>query len=426
MAALWWSLCRLVALVLYVRFENVRPHDVGGDVNYFSEQLAYLTRHGLAHTLVEYPVPAVLLLAIPWLAAQVLVFHHSFLLLFSTSTVALDAAFTVVLVRRRAHRTATATWIIGVPLLGALSYLRFDLLPSVLVGFAVLTLAERPRLTQVVVAIATAIKLWPALLIPPVVAFARQRRKAVAVIVGVGAGLAVLTVGAAGWTRLISPLAYQAHRGLQIESVWATPAMIGWGFGPSRWRVFFSSFKAVEVAGYGVPELLTASSLSALVVATALATLWWRLLRRPGAITPEDVAWVSLAGVAGFVVTTKVFSPQYLLWLLALVVAGLAVSNGARAFRIWAVVLMAAIALTHGYIPEAYQGLNIHTSVTSYSVSVLVARNALMLWLLVSAFQHAWRATTVQAGSTPDRSLRGSGGDRAPEDLGVHSPVDPA
>lgn len=81
--------------------------------------------------------------------------------------------------------------------------------------------------------------------------------------------------------------------------------------------------------------------------------LWGRLLRRQVAATAEQVAWVSLAGVTGFVVTGKVLSPQYLLWLLAIVVAGLAVSNGARAFRTWAAVLLVVVALTHGFTPEA-------------------------------------------------------------------------
>jgi fructose-specific phosphotransferase system IIC component len=51
---------------------------------------------------------------------------------------------------------------------------RFDLLPAVLAGYAVLTLAARPRLAQAVVAAATAVKFWPALMITPVVASDRD------------------------------------------------------------------------------------------------------------------------------------------------------------------------------------------------------------------------------------------------------------
>jgi hypothetical protein len=133
-----------------------------------------------------------------------------------------------------------------------------------------------------------------------------------------------------------------------------------------------------------------------MAVAAGLVVLWWRLMRRSGAVTAEQVAWVSLAGVTGFVVTGKVFSPQYLLWLLAIVVAGLAVSNGARAFRTWAAVLLVAVALTHGFVPEAYQGLEHRTALlTPYAVTMLAARNVLMLWLFGSALHNAWRATSA-------------------------------
>jgi hypothetical protein len=396
-----WLLARLVAFVIFVRYENDPLHDVSHDVHYFGNALAHIPVHGLANTLVEYPLPGVLLLALPWLVAHVLVFPRSFVVLFAFTAVALDAALTSTLARRRAHRAAMMTWILGVPLLGALGYFRFDLLPAVLAGYAVLNLAARPRLAQTVVAAATAVKFWPALMIAPVVASDRDRWRALGLVGCVGGALAALTVAVAGWSRLLSPLTYEAHRGLQIESVWATPAMLGWAFGPARWLVHFSSYKALEVAGYGVPALLTASTVSEIALAATLVVLWGRLLRRPVAATAEQVAWVSLAGVTGFVVTGKVLSPQYLLWLLAIVVAGLAVSNGARAFRTWAAVLLMVVALTHGFIPEAYQGLARRNSLTSYAVSVLVARNVLLLWLLGSSVVHAWRATATAAGPEP-------------------------
>ena len=46
------------------------------------------------------------------------------------------------------------------------------------------------------------------------------------------AGLAVTALLTGGWTRLISPLRWQSDRGLQIESLWATPLMLIRGFAP--------------------------------------------------------------------------------------------------------------------------------------------------------------------------------------------------
>jgi hypothetical protein len=391
--AAWWLTLRAAAFVVMVLVESDPKHDVRHDVHYFDHRLAHLPVHGLAHTLVEYPLPALLLLALPWLLAHLAPVPYAATGLFVLAMLAVDASFATLLQRRRAHWTAAAAWVVGVPLLGAMSYFRFDLVPAVLVGLAVLVLATRPRLALGAVTVATAIKFWPVLVVPPTVAGVRDRWRALGLVAALGGAVALVCLALAGPARLVSPLTYDAHRGLHIESVWATPAMLGWAFGPYRWLVSFSPYKAFEVAGYGVPALLVASTVSALVVGAGLVVLWWRLLRRPGPVTPEAVAWVALAGVTGFVATGKVFSPQYLLWLLAIVVAGLAVTNGARALRTWAVLLLVAIALTHAFYPGPYQGFLFHDRFTVRAVTLLTARNLLVVWLLGSAFVHSWRVT---------------------------------
>ena len=59
-----------------------------------------------------------------------------------------------------------------------------------------------------------------------------------------------MTIAVGGWSRLWSPLAYQADRGLQIESVSATPVMVRFAADPDGYRVcFYSPFKAYEITG---------------------------------------------------------------------------------------------------------------------------------------------------------------------------------
>jgi hypothetical protein len=159
--------------------------------------------------------------------------------------------------------------------------------------------------------------------------------------------------------------------------------------------VHFSSYKALEVADFGVPALLTASTVSEIALAATLVVHWGRLLRRPGAATPVQVAWVSLAGVTGFVVTGKVLSPQHLLWLLAIVVAGLAVSNGAPSLPQLGGGAAGGGRAHARLHPRGVPGLAHRNSLTSYAVSVLVTRNVLLLWLLGCSVVRAWRATAA-------------------------------
>jgi len=396
-AARWWLLLRALAFLVFAGFETRALYDV----HYFARSLAHVHR-GLGHTLVEYPLPALVVIALPWVLAKLSGLAHVYVVLFAAGALATDAGFTAVLVRMRAHRTAVAAWLVGVPLLGAASYFRFDLVPAVLLGLAVLLLAVRPRLAMICVSVATAVKLWPALAIPALLGGARRRWSALGTVVVTGGVIALACVAAAGWSRLVSPLTYESHRGLQIESVWASPAMVGWAAGPHRWHIAFSPYKAFEIRGTGVHLLLLASSASELVLFAALVTLWWRMLRRGEPATAALVVWTVLAAVTGFVVVGKVLSPQYLLWLLAIAAAGLATTDGKDTrLRNWTVALLCATGMTHLLFPELYTGLERHVGLTPVAVSVLVVRNLLLLGLLGSAVWNAWRLGDRRQGRRP-------------------------
>jgi hypothetical protein len=387
-AAGWWVLTRAGALLLLV-WSETRVHR---DVSYFARSLNHLHQHGLGHTLVEYPLPGLAVIAVPWLAARAIGATPAYVQLFAGAALATDAAFTGMLVRWQARRAALAAWLAGVPLLGAMSYFRFDLMPAVLVGIGVLYLSRRPTLAMSGVAVATAVKLWPVLVLPALLGGVRHRLRASSSVVAVVGGLALLGVAAAGWARLLSPLLYETRRGLQVEAVWATPAMVEWALDADGLGTHSSQFRAWQVSGPGVPVLLGAATLSCLVLTAALAGLWWRILRQGDAVPFERVVWTALAAVVGFLVFGKVLSPQYLLWPLPIAVAGLARARGtSRALLPWTVVLLVAMGLTHLIYPTTYAGLRHHDWFTGPVVSLLVARNGLLLWLLADAWRHAWR-----------------------------------
>ena len=154
-----------------------------------------------------------------------------YLVAFMVFMLLLDAAFTYALYRSagRRHDRAVDFWLLFVFLIGALSYLRFDLLPAVLAGGALLAARRRPWVTGALTGLGAAIKLWPALLIPSFLSYRPDRKPAGLAFVVVGFGLAAVSLLAGGWSRLFSPLTWQSDRGLQIESIWATPLMVGPG-----------------------------------------------------------------------------------------------------------------------------------------------------------------------------------------------------
>jgi hypothetical protein len=396
-----WVLTRLLTVALLVGLEA--QLGTAGDVLYFGRTLSHVARDGLAHTLVEYPLPAVGVIALPRVmaAAAGSVSLYPWMMLLVMLVV--DAAFTVVLVRQRSsgRDAAVRLWLWAVPLLGGLCLMRFDLVVGVVVALAMLLLARRPGAASATLAVATALKLWPVILLPAFVAATRRRVRFLVPYAVVGLFFAGVCVAMAGWGRLFSPLHYQVDRGLQIESVSATPIMIGWLFHPSSWDMRLE-FKAVEVFGPGVSSLLVVSTALTAVLVAGLLAIWWRVLRQPTVLGPRALVWVCLASVSGYTVSSKVFSPQYLLWLLTMVAVGLLLDSS-PALRSWARWLLVTAGLSHVVYPLLYRYLVIHDWPSGVAVPLLVLRNALMVVLFVVAAREAWRATGG-AEPTPDHT----------------------
>lgn len=363
---------------------------VTGDVSYFDSSLAGLGTTGLSGTLVEYPLPAVAVVALPWLVARLVEVDGAYGVLLMTAAVVTDLVFTVLLGRSGRGPLPVVAWVLAVPLLGATSYARFDLLPGVLCGMAVLLLARHPRTASVFVAVATGVKLWPALVIPALLAAARPRRAAAAVVVGTGGALAGLSAALGGWERLVSPLTYQSDRGLQIESVLATPAMLGWWGDPTRWTIAYAPSNSYEVTGPMVALLLSGSRLLTLLYVVALCVGYRRLWQVRDRVCAPTVLWLALASVTGFVVVGKVLSPQYLLWLVPVAAAGLAVADS-RLLRVWTGALLLAAGLTQVVFPAYYGEITLGGDRVWLPLLALALRNVVMVVLLGTAAWAAWR-----------------------------------
>lgn len=390
--ALAWLLTRAACLVLLL----VLDPWVLGDVRYYADSFGALPRHGLSDTLVEYPLPAVALLAVPWVLAHVVAAEPAFTGIVITLLLVPDAALTWLLARRRhpGRRTALAVWLVAPVLLGATSFARFDLVPGVLAALALLLVQTRPRVGAAAGAIAITLKLWPAVLLPALFLGARRRLSAATAVAVVGGLAVVVTVVLGGPARLLSPLLWQSDRGLQIESVAATPAILGWAFGPGDYLVGMSVYHADEVRGTGVPALAEASAIATLLGLVLLVGLFAAAWRRRASLSVDALVWCCLAAVLTPIVTSKVLSPQYLLWVLPLTaVAHVLVRRPAdvRALRRWTAGMLLATLATQVEFPLNYGTLLDRKDGVALVVLDLAVRNAVLVGLLVVAWRHAVR-----------------------------------
>ncbi len=408
--ALEWVLTRLLVLGLLIGTQQT----IINDVLYYARNVAGMVEGGsLELTLREYPLPVLGVLTPPWLVS--FGSENVYLVLFIAFMFAVDAAFTILLFRSAGRRQSTAVtlWLLAGPALGPLAITRFDLLTGVLVGAALLVLLRRPAWSGALVVVGAGLKLWPIILVPMLAARVAGR---VRVLVGAGVTLAVIAVGClagAGLTRSLSPLTWQSERGLQIESVPALPLMIGWVTDSSRWHTYFSNYVSMEISGPGDRLMLALANLAMLGAIGLLAVLSYRAWRIGRALTPVTVGWFLLAGIGLLIVTNKVFSPQYLLWLSPVAVALVAVSSRHDvAARRWTLALFGLGILTQVIYPVTYLWLTTPYWANPLGVSMLAVRNLVLVGLVGYAVGRAWvgtrrpgrsRATadsTSQAGAT--------------------------
>ena len=392
-----WVVTRLLVICLLA----AKPFVVG-DVYYYWRKIHALFDVGLARTLNEYPTPVVWILTLPYGAG--LGRRRAYLIAFMVLMLVLDALFTRALYRvgERRHDRAIDFWLLFVLLVGPLSYLRFDILPAVLAGGALLAARRRPWVTGALTGLGAAVKLWPALLIGSFLSYRRDRRPAGLAFVVVGFGLALVSLVFGGWTRLVSPLTWQSDRGLQIESIWATPLMVARAVRPGGWVVDISKYQAYEIFGPGVGPWVSVSTVATVIGLAVIVALFVLAFRADGA-TPVAVGFLVLATVAVMTITNKTLSPQYLLWLggpmAALLLLRHDASDGERsAIDRMAVQLLVLAALTQLVYPLLYDGLlgRQGRGMVIVSTVVTAARNLALVVFTVECCRLGWRLLRPQ------------------------------
>lgn len=382
--ALWavWLATRVVLYLLVTA-----PH-MSGDVSIYQRWYACCLSHGafpVADPMWQYPPGAALAF---WLPGRL---PGGYVSTFVLLAIGCDLVITLMLcarARRGGSAAGAWSWVCGVPLLGVVTVSRFDILPVAL-SVAAVCLAGPGGARGVLTGAGAAVKIWPVTLLagtPP-----GQWRRDLAGAAAVLAAVCVIFPAAA-----LSFLAHQAARGVEIESVAATPLMIwrqaGWA-GTVVYR-----FGAMQLSGWPA-GLVHEASILGLVLAAA-AVLGWRLLIASGRARwrPEFAADAPLAATLLFLVASPVLSAQYLLWPIGLAAACLA--SGRTTQRPAAVAVLAAAGLTQLIFPIGWPGL---VAGSAALTGVLVARNML---LAAAAVLSCWRILSASFTGDEDPAQR--------------------
>jgi hypothetical protein len=402
--ALWviWLASRTVIYLL-----ATRP-DLLGDIGTYEHWYVCCLSHGtfpLADPMWQYPPGAALAF---WLPGRV---PGDYADNFGLFAIGCDLAVTVMLcarARRGGSPAGAWYWVFGAPLLGVIADARFDVV-SVLLAVAALCLPDRSGESDgardgarggvrgAVIGAGAAVKAWPLTLLAGT-APGRWRRTLI------GTAVVLAAVCACFPHATESFLAHQNARGVEIESVTATPFMIWRTIGWHGTWVY--RFGAWQLSGPGVTLAQDASRLGFGIAAAAV--IGWCALTARGRLRwrPEFATDAPLAATLLFLVVSPVLSPQYLLWVLGL--AAVCLAAGQTTQRPVALALLAVDGLTQIVFPgEWYRLLSGSASLTG----VLVLRNAALIAVAALSWQRIISAAVPTASGEQAESLVAALGD---------------
>jgi hypothetical protein len=301
------------------------------------------------------------------------------------------------------HLVRLVLYVAATTALGLILYDRQDLVVALVAAMAVGAVARGWSVpAYLVLAAGTAYKLVPILLLPPcVLAFAAirartgsSRQVALATMRETLIAGAVLAIVPAlmyilcGGERAFVFLSFHSTRGLQVEASMAWPlflldssTQLGHSFGSYTLRG--------ELAD-NIARATTPLTLLVVLFAVLVSVRGFRRIRDRSELTSHFVA-SSLLVWLGFILCTKVGSPQYLLWVAPLA----ALLPLSRSERWWLAVLLASMVVTTLIYPCLYAEVKgtrigdelIWTGPTPLGLALLAAKSILLgasfVWLAV-------------------------------------------
>ncbi|MCX5114308.1 DUF2029 domain-containing protein [Streptomyces sp. NBC_00378] len=404
-AAAVWALTRVALLCFVTKVITLPGPDVTSDVSVIYHGWSEVLKTGTypeSDVTWQYPPLAALAVLSPALLPFLDYASAFFVLAFVCDALVLGL---LLYAGRGGGRSVAGAWVwvAGVPLLGTTAYARYDVMVTAVAVAALLAGVRHPRVMGVLAAVGALLKVWPALILAGT-ARGRHTRLAWTAAAGTAAGLLVVcTVAMPG---ALAFLGFQRDRGTEVESLGALVFHVARQFGWEG-RVEYH-YGSMEFLGPHVP-LVSTLALGLSVLAFGWLLVWRLRAREFGASTPADAAFVA---VLLFTTTSRVISPQYMLWLVGLAAVCLV-------FRDSRMVLPAGLVLLATGVTQWEFPLGFTHVVTSDAtgVTLMFVRNGLLVAATLIACGRLWRRTVTGAARDGGSAAR-SGLGRETEPVG--------
>ncbi|MDT0391816.1 glycosyltransferase family 87 protein [Streptomyces dubilierae] len=380
-----WCLTRLTLLLFVLKVYVFPGPDVTSDVQVIYQGWYGVLRSGtfpLEDVTWQYPPAAALAILSPGLLSFLDYATAFFVLVCVTDLVVLAL---LVYAGRRPGRSPRGAWVwvIGVPLLGPTVYARYDVMVTAVAVAALLAGARHPRAMGALAAFGALLKVWPAMLL-------LAARRGSAWVSALVTGVVVAGASALAMPGAFAFLTFQRDRGTEVESLGALVFHVARHFGwQGEVRLNYGS---IEFLGPYVQEVST-GALFLTGAAFGWLVLWRLLARRLEEHTLADAAFVA---VLMFTTTSRVISPQYMVWLVGLAAVCLCFP-GSRMRMPVALVLVACF-VTVLEFPLYFASV---VASDGLGLTLLFLRNGLLVAATLIAARALWRATVPTALPAP-------------------------
>ncbi|MFI9200757.1 glycosyltransferase 87 family protein [Streptomyces sp. NPDC053048] len=385
-----WAVTRAVLMMCVFRVWEMPGSDVSVDI-----EVIYQGWYGVLRTGIfpyddvtwQYPPAAALAVLAPGLL-PFLGYAPAFFVLCLLADAAVMGMLLYAVRGGGRGRAGVWVWVIGVPLLGPIVYARYDVMVTAVAVAALLAAARRTRLSGALVGFGALLKVWPVLLLIGTPRGPRTRSTWSAALV-TAAGLTMFF--AAAMPGALAFLTFQRDRGTEVESLGALVFHLARHFGwHGKARLNYGS---VEFLGRHV-HAVSALALGLSLLAFAWLVLWRMRARRFSATTPYDAAF---AAVLLFTTTSRVISPQYMVWLIGLAAVCVTMRTPRRQLPVLLVLLAAP--LTQLEFPIWFSHV---VASDKLGVATLTLRNGLLVAATLIACTRLWRETVTDRPATEE------------------------